>query len=493
MAKTLHSDLQQALGLFGRVTKLVVSDEYPPFTTGGAEISLHELLTHEDSKSQTLIVKFTNPRSVIRYYRYEGVHVLELPASNIWRLSGTPLFELTEKRHGLPNPISKVIRGVWDAGRWFHFLLKSGLKRNHLAVALLQLGRPPLGGVLMDSIEEQYALRADLLNLIAERLRPETLIANNTRSIVASYYARKRSPNTWESIRTIAMVRDNRFACPRYNQIMRVGGNDCNECRYTCAGEDAALFKGLQKHLLEKTAETRKSALASFDAVTVTSQFLRQQISELLTDKTELHLVPNFVRPPEHLVPEIPERSAGGTDTLVVIGSLNGAKGQLEFIQNSLDHLKLHPQVRISIVGKGDRLQKRIERMLHAAGLLDRVTFTGFLDREALFEVIGSASIVVLPTLWPEPFGRVPLEAGLCRRPVVSFKSGGMVESIVDGETGYLVDKENYEDLWHRIVDLLQDKSKQRRMGEAGFQQVNKRYTAQRTLDALQGAQYPKH
>lgn len=493
MANKLFSDLRQALGLFGRITKLVVSDEYPPFTNGGAEISLHELLTHEDSKSQTLVVKFTNPRSVIRYYRYEGVHVLELPSSNIWRLSGTALFELTEKRHDLPGPVSRMIRMAWDAGRWLHFLLKSGLKRNHLAVAFLQLGRPPLGGVLMDSIEEQYALRADLLNLVAEKLRPEILIANNTRSIVASHYARNRAPSAWQDIRTIAMVRDNRFACPRYNQIMRVDGNDCKECRYACANEDAAFLKSLQKHLLEKTAETRRNALASFDAVTVTSQFLHAQVSGLLKEEAELHLVPNFVRPPEHNIAEIPEHSQEGTDKLVVIGSLNGAKGQLEFIQHSLEHLKRHPQVRISIVGKGDRLQKRIERMLHGADLADRVTFTGFLDREALFQTIGSANIVVLPTLWPEPFGRVPLEAGLCRRPVVSFKSGGIVESIVDGETGYLVEKENYEDLWHRIGVLLQDKSKQRRMGEAGFLLVNEKYTAPRTVLALQAAQYPNH
>lgn len=488
MSTRLQKDLDQALDLFKRIDKLIVSDEYPPFTTGGAEISLHELITHEQSRAETLIVKFTNPRSVIRYYRYQSVHVLELPASNLWRLSGQPLFELTEKRHSLPAPVSRFIRMTWDAGRWGYLLWMSKRSYTHFCVTMLHLGRLPRGGVLMDSIEEQYAQRADLLNRVLDRLRPSTLIANNTRSIVTGYYARRRSPSSWQGMQTLAMVRDNRFACPRFNQIMRVAGRSCTTCVFDCAREDVRLLTRLQKHLLERTANTRRQALASYDVVTVTSRYLMQQISGFLPSECKIRLVPNFVSSPSSSTSPAPVPAPDGRDTLAIIGSINEAKGQLEFIQNSLEQLRRHPGLTVAIIGKGERLQKRLKQLLEREQLRGRVRFTGFLDRDLLFREIQKSSIVVLPTLWPEPFGRVPLEAGLSSRPVVSFKTGGLVESIRDGETGYLVDTEDYEGLWARILSLLGDRAKLQQMGNANLELTCQRYSADRTLKALQEA-----
>ena len=486
MQNRFKDELERALNLFNDVEKLIVSDEYPPFTTGGAEISLHELVTHDESNFRSLVVKFTNPRSEIRYYRYQSVHVLELPASNVWRPSGNLLFDIVEKRHILPTLISRAIRMTWDAGCWLRLLARSARGYNYFCAAILHLGRSPIGGVLLDSIEDQYALRADLLNCILNRLKPPILIANNTRSIVTCYYGRKRYPLAWRKVRTLAMVRDNRFACPRYNQIMRVAGKDCTSCQLDCAAEDASTLARLQRHLLQRTAETRRKALSSFDTVTVTSDYLKRQICALLPQKSDIRLVPNFVRPPD--MPSgvaIQADDEGQADRIAIIGSINEAKGQLEFIKSSVCHLRANPAMRIVVIGKGERLQKRIEALLRREQLMDRVTFTGFLKREELFEEIKKSKIVVLPTLWPEPFGRVPLEAGLCRRPVVSFRSGGLEESIRHEVTGYLVDKENYEDLWTKILNLLGDSTKRDVMGTAGLEFINERYSAEIANNAL--------
>ena len=68
----------------------------------------------------------------------------------------------------------------------------------------------------------------------------------------------------------------------------------------------------------------------------------------------------------------------------------------------------------------------------------------GFLDRQQLYAALSEAKVILLPSIWEEPFGRVPLEAALCRKPVVAFEGGGYGETIVDNETGYVVPYLNY-------------------------------------------------
>jgi len=82
--------------------------------------------------------------------------------------------------------------------------------------------------------------------------------------------------------------------------------------------------------------------------------------------------------------------------------------------------------------------------------------------------VYNHCDIVVYPTIGEEPFGLVPVEAMACEKPVIVTKSGGLVESVIDGETGYIINKGDVEALADRIRYLLRNKSKAERLGRAG-------------------------
>jgi glycosyltransferase involved in cell wall biosynthesis len=82
--------------------------------------------------------------------------------------------------------------------------------------------------------------------------------------------------------------------------------------------------------------------------------------------------------------------------------------------------------------------------------------------------VYNYCDVVIYPTIGEEPFGLVPVEAMACARPTVVTRSGGMVESVVDGETGFIIEKENAEALADRILTLLRDKDLAGRFGQAG-------------------------
>jgi glycosyltransferase involved in cell wall biosynthesis len=66
------------------------------------------------------------------------------------------------------------------------------------------------------------------------------------------------------------------------------------------------------------------------------------------------------------------------------------------------------------------------------------VEFTGWLDADALAAAIDACHLLVMPSVWPEPFGRIGPEAGLRGIPAVAFAVGGISQWLRDGVNGHL-------------------------------------------------------
>jgi glycosyltransferase involved in cell wall biosynthesis len=76
--------------------------------------------------------------------------------------------------------------------------------------------------------------------------------------------------------------------------------------------------------------------------------------------------------------------------------------------------------------------------------------------------------VAVVPSLWPEPFGLVALEAMAAGKPVVASAVGGLADLVVDGATGILVPPGDVEALRGAIARLLGDPLLREKMGQAG-------------------------
>jgi len=74
------------------------------------------------------------------------------------------------------------------------------------------------------------------------------------------------------------------------------------------------------------------------------------------------------------------------------------------------------------------------------------------------------ADVVVMPSITPEPFGRVALEAQAMGRPVVAFDHGGAVESIKHGQTGWLATPGDAESLAAYIRQALELQGPERQL-----------------------------
>jgi type III pantothenate kinase len=107
-----------------------------------------------------------------------------------------------------------------------------------------------------------------------------------------------------------------------------------------------------------------------------------------------------------------------------------------------------------------------------SAGVADRVRLRGRLSPPEVAAVMRSADAVVCAP-WYEPFGIVPVEAMACGVPVVGTAVGGLLDTIVDGETGVLVPPRRPDRLADALRELLADPSRRRRMGAAGARRAN--------------------
>jgi glycosyltransferase involved in cell wall biosynthesis len=111
------------------------------------------------------------------------------------------------------------------------------------------------------------------------------------------------------------------------------------------------------------------------------------------------------------------------------------------------------------------------------ADVADRVSFLGMIPRPDLIDHYYAADIFAFTPIWNEGFGLTPVEAMAAGTAVVASRSGTVVETVVDGETGYLVEKNNVEQLAERLLSLLKDDARREAMGRAGRRRAIGRFS----------------
>jgi phosphatidylinositol alpha-1,6-mannosyltransferase len=131
------------------------------------------------------------------------------------------------------------------------------------------------------------------------------------------------------------------------------------------------------------------------------------------------------------------------------------------------------PAARWVVIGEG-RLRRSVEALLGAYGVAGSVSFLGAVDDEERDHWLRKAHVFAMPSRLPgegfagEGFGIAYLEAGAYGKPVVACNVGGALDSVIDGETGLLVEPEEPLALAAAIASLLGDGELAQRLGAAG-------------------------
>jgi len=113
----------------------------------------------------------------------------------------------------------------------------------------------------------------------------------------------------------------------------------------------------------------------------------------------------------------------------------------------------------------------------------DMVEAVGWHDHNMIADLYSRADICVVPSLWAEPFGMVALEAMACGKPVVASAVGGLCDSVVDGQTGFLVPPGNPVALAEKLRILLDDYDLRVQMGRCARARVEEQFDWSRIVE----------
>jgi glycosyltransferase involved in cell wall biosynthesis len=133
---------------------------------------------------------------------------------------------------------------------------------------------------------------------------------------------------------------------------------------------------------------------------------------------------------------------------LIFVGRLKAYKN----VETLFDVLESVPGAILDVVGEGDH-RPDLEAEIERRGLGERVRMHGYVDEETKAELYGRAW-VNLTASQSEGWSLTVMEAALCGTPSAALAVGGLAESIVDGETGFLArDTAELTDRVRRLVD----------------------------------------
>ena len=353
-------------------------------------------------------------------------------------------------------------------------LTASELKRRGHAVALLH--GTPTGKderAWAEVFTERYACsaapgRAPLAQALAE-VRPDAIFLHKLADLpLLTALADCGVP-------VVRMVHDHDLYCLRGYKYHPLSRRVCTRaassyCVFPCGGT-IARDRGatLPFKWVSYSGKQRELALnRRFARLVAATGFMKEELRRNGFADAQVEIHAPVPRPAEDNF----QPTFGDRNRLVYAGQIIRGKG-VDVLLEALSRVRV--PFECLILGDGHH-RAACERIAARLGLSGRVTFAGFVSQAQIATCYREASVAVMSSLWPEPFGATGLEAMRCGLPVVAFDAGGIREWLIDGWNGFLVpwmDRARYA---QGVEDLLRDKALARRMGAQGRQWAGERF-----------------
>ena len=283
----------------------------------------------------------------------------------------------------------------------------------------------------------------------------------------------------------IRMVHDHDLYCMRSYKYNVLSRRICTRaasayCVFPCGAPiGRAHGKGFPLRWVSYGAKRTEIEMnKGFHRLVVASEYMRNELlrNGFAPEKIEMHApVP---RPAES--PEAP--SFSGRNLIVYSGQIVRGKG-VDVLLESLARVK--SPFECVILGDGSQ-RAECQRISKRLGLDDRVHFAGFVPQGSIAQTYRDASLAVMSSLWPEPFGAAGLEAMRSGLPVVAFDAGAISEWLLDGVNGFLVPWRDRDAFAEKVDILLRDKALARRLGQNGRQFADEQFNFSAYIDGLE-------
>ena len=221
-----------------------------------------------------------------------------------------------------------------------------------------------------------------------------------------------------------------------------------------------------------------------YAAIVVGSDHMRREYLRYGLAENRVHAIPLFAA--EASASAVPE---GSPIDVLFLGRMTALKGPTVLIRAAaIAAALIGRRLLVALAGDGQARAavREAARQFETRGLL-AVECPGWVDAAARSAMIARASLIAVPSLWPEPFGLVGLEAARHGVPAVAFNVGGVRDWLHDGVNGCLVDPAGgTAALGGAIAAVLRDDALRRRLG-AGARATAERLSAEAHVTPLEG------
>jgi glycosyltransferase involved in cell wall biosynthesis len=222
--------------------------------------------------------------------------------------------------------------------------------------------------------------------------------------------------------------------------------------------------------------------LLTSDLILTVSDAARRHITPFRIRRARVVALWNAVEPRPAV-----ERTPVQPPMVAFVGRLNRWKGYEVLVEAAALLADELPDVRFTIAGappmgeewRTEALLRHIERL----NLRDRFDLPGFVEDG--WSVFARSTIVVVPSVWPEPFGLVTLEAMASGTAVVATAHGGSMEIIESGKSGLLIPPGDPWALAGAVRRLLLDDELRERLAASGRRRVEQVFSPDRLQDKL--------
>ncbi len=260
----------------------------------------------------------------------------------------------------------------------------------------------------------------------------------------------------------VMTVHDWKLICPNYNMFDRFGSAEevCDNLWHCLTRRSV---NGSWRRSLLATAEfymhhrVFKFYERLVDLYLAPSQFVKDKLVAHGYPADKIKVLPLFVSTKAE-----PEFRPG--DYALFVGRLVPEKG-LDVLIEAMGLADRN--VKLKIAGLGPEY-KHLAQLIKDKKLSERVELVGPKFGHELVELTRQAGLLIVPSVWPEVFGLVSLEAQAVGKPVLAAEIGGLPETLKNNQSGWLFKAGDAKDLAEKLNRLYFDKQKLETAGRAG-------------------------
>lgn len=217
-------------------------------------------------------------------------------------------------------------------------------------------------------------------------------------------------------------------------------------------------------------------AMKRIKDVIVASQHMKSILAMNGVNGANIHVLPYFIDFRNET-----ELRHGSGNRILFVGRLANGKG-LDLLLEAVKDVKNGFFLDVAGAGPLEGFYRAKAQKLRIA---ERVVFHGWVDHGKLAELYERSSFLVVPSVWPEPFGICGIEAAYFGKPAVAFDVGGISDWLIDGETGFLVKPYDKQEMASKISHLLNNPDMVRGLGARARELALQKYNPEDHINKL--------